>query len=245
MTPWYSDAVVFRTVAAILALLLAGCAGGDATDRAPTSTGEQFALPWTPGERWFLVGGPHCDSPSEDCGEQPRYALDFAPIAPIYGDACRPGSLEPYWVTAAGPGIVRVAGQSLVEIEHEDGRRSGYYHLLSSSMQVTAGDAVGMGDHLGHPSCEHLRGGASRGLHVHFYFCEAPAGDDACLGDASAAAAIEGLTLSGWRVVEADTNYEGRLEREGERRTAVNLRCDGSDAASAECGERRNDIASD
>ena len=232
-------------VAALLAFLLAACGGSDVTGRAPVATDERFAFPWTAGESWFLVGGPHCDSPGDDCEAQVRYALDFAPVAPMSGDACRPGSLESFWVTAAGPGVVRMAGQSLVEIEHEHGRRSGYYHLLTSSIQVSAGQEVARGDRLGHPSCEHLRGGGSRGAHVHFYFCQAGMRSESCLGDASALKPIDGVTLSGWRVADSERNYEGTLERDEDRRTAVNLRCDGSDAASPDCGDRRNDLVSD
>jgi hypothetical protein len=239
--------VIIRPLFGLVALLsvsLFACSGDDPSAEGPAAADSGFLLPWSEEESWFLVGGPHCDSAGDECDGQPRYALDFAPVAPMFGDACRPGALEPYWVTAAAAGAVRIASASLVEVEHEDGRRTGYYHLLTASLQVVTGDNVAAGDRLGHPSCEHLRGGGSRGAHVHFYICSAGSGNEGCLGDYGLALPIEGVHLSGWRVAESDANYEGTLQRGGDTRVAVNLRCDGSDAASPECAGLRNDISS-
>lgn len=235
--------------------LLSGCSdwtpgageddGSDVASPAWASE-QEFSLPWTEGESWFLVGGPHCDSLwhlGGNCGGQQRYALDFAPVAPMSGNACRPSSLEPYWVTAASPGVVRVADRSLVEIEHEDGIRSGYYHLLTSSIQVSVGDVVALGDRLGHPSCEHLRGGESPGAHVHVYFCAGAPQEEACLDDSAFLLAIHGVPLSGWQAESSERNYEGTMKRGDELKTAVNLRCDGSETASRECAGRTNDIS--
>lgn len=229
-------------IAASLALLCAACGDERGTEQAQ-SADEGFVLPWGTDESWYLVGGPHCDSSADDCGGQPRYALDFAPVAPMYGNACRPAALKPYWVTAVAPGVVRVASASLVEVEHENGERSGYYHLLTSSIPIEPGDTVSAGDRLGHPSCEHLRGGASRGAHVHLYVCAAGAGDDGCLGNSRLTLPIDGIRLSGWRISADEGNYEGTLQRGNDIREAINLRCDASAQASPECGDRRNDVS--
>jgi hypothetical protein len=200
-------------------------------------------LPWTAGETWFFVGGPHCDSAANACADgEPRYALDFAPFAPIFGNLCAPSRIENHWVTAAAPGTVRVASRSLVEIEHEGGSRTGYYHLLTSSIAVEVGDTVGAGSRLGQPSCEQLRGGDSRGPHVHFYVCGASPADDECLGNPDAVVEADDWTLAGWRVNLGEMNYEGTLERAGETRTAVNERCDGEPTASTACDGIRNDV---
>lgn len=233
-----------RLSLALAALILAaGCSGSGSSAGTPIANDLEFALPWTETETWFFVGGPHCDDVADDCSGRLRYALDFAPVAPMSGNACRPGALEPYWVTAAAPGVVRVAERSLVEIEHADGRRSGYYHVLTASMQVSGGDEVSAGDRLGHPSCEHLRGGEARGPHVHFYFCRKKADSGSCLDDPDSLMPVQGVSLSGWRVTETGENYEGILQRQDDRRDAVDLRCDGSEAASDECGGRRNDLS--
>ncbi len=229
---------------ATILLLLSACSDNAGPEQAggEASGTVQFALPWTPGETWFFVGGPHCDSAGDDCGEQPRYALDFAPEAPMFGNLCVPSVIETHWVTSAAPGTVRVAERSLVEIEHEDGLRTGYYHLLTSSIPVEVGDQVERGTRLGHPSCEHLRGGGSRGPHVHFYICRADGADDECLGDQHALLSAEGQELSGWRVAAGDKNYDGTLERGGERRQAINERCDRSEEATEACDGTRNDL---
>ena len=231
------------TSLSVAVLALSSCDDDADTDRAGAEAGgsASFALPWPSAETWFFVGGPHCDSAGEECSDQPRYALDFAPIAPMYGNLCVPSVIEQYWVTAAAPGTVRVTDRSLVEIEHESGLRTGYYHLLTSSISVAPGDLVEQGDRLGHPSCEHLRGGESSGPHVHFYVCRASMTDQACLGDQELLLSAEGRELGGWTIGAGDANYEGTLERGGELREAVNDRCDNSDQAD-NCGSIRNDI---
>ena len=67
---------------------------------------------------------------------------------------------------AAAAGVVRIADRSLVEVEHSDGLRTGYYHLRSSSLAVAPGDVVEAGAPLGNPSCEHRRGGVHSGHDV-------------------------------------------------------------------------------
>jgi hypothetical protein len=234
-----------RALAVLPLALLTAIACTNDPDTPPTDADSipAFALPWPAGETWFLVGGPHCDSAADACADdEPRYALDFAPVAPIYGNLCSPSMIEGHWVTAAAPGTVRVAGRSLVEIEHEGALRTGYYHLLTSSITVEEDQTVAAGDRLGQPSCEHLRGGAARGPHVHFYVCRPDGEVSDCLGDGESHFRAEDWELAGWRIMSFEANYEGALERDGDVRTAINERCDGSSNAPSACDGLRNDV---
>lgn len=224
--------------AALLALAVA-CAGNDDD---PLEA-DAFRLPWPADEAWFFVGGPHCDSPADVCPDgAARYALDFAPRAPLTGFLCDPSANDEYWVTAAAAGVVRIADRSLVEVEHGDGIRTGYYHLRSSSLAVAPGDLVEAGAPLGNPSCEHRRGGAAPGPHVHFYFCATDDPTAACLENRASLLAAEGRTLSGWRIQAAGRNYSGSLVRGDETRTATALNCSAADPSSG-CNGVRNEVA--
>ncbi len=135
---------------------------------------------------------------------------------------------------------MRVADRSLVEIEHDDGIRTGYYHLRSSSMAVAPGDAVEPGSPLGNPSCEHRRGGTVPGPHLHFYFCATGGPAAACLEDRSSFLEAAGRSLSGWLIQAGDENYSGSLLRGGDTRTAALFNC--STDPDPECGSARNDV---
>ena len=203
---------------------------------------DAFRLPWAADEAWFFVGGPHCDSATDICPNgAERYALDFAPRAPLTGFLCDPSANDEYWVTAAAAGVVRIADRSLVEVEHGDGIRTGYYHLRSSTLAVAPGDFVEAGAPLGNPSCEHRRGGAAPGPHVHFYFCAIDDPAAACLDNRPSLLAAEGRTLSGWRIQTVGQNYSGSLVRGDETRTATALSCSAADPASG-CAGLRNEV---
>ena len=225
-------------LSAVLLALAAACAGND--DDPPAE--DPFRLPWATEETWFLLGGPHCDSSAATCPDAAaRYALDFAPRAPLTGFLCDPSANDEHWVTAAAAGVVRIADRSLVEIEHEDGGRTGYYHLRSADLAVAPGDLVEAGAPLGHPSCEHRRGGAVPGPHVHFYFCAIEDAEAACLDDRTSLLAAAGRTLSGWQIKAAEDNYTGSLTRGDQTRTASALNCSAADPDSG-CAGLRNDV---
>ncbi|HEY5639114.1 MAG TPA: M23 family metallopeptidase [Dehalococcoidia bacterium] len=226
-------------ILAVAALAFAVACSGKDDDRSEAAA---FLLPWQSDEAWFLVGGPHCDSPREVCPSgATRYALDFAPRAPLTGFLCDPSENDRYLVTAAAAGIVRIADRSLVEIEHEGGIRTGYYHLRSSSMAVAPGEIVEPGAPLGNPSCEHRRGGTVPGPHVHFYFCATGDPAAACLDDRSSFLEASGRSLAGWLIQAGAENYAGSLLRGGETRTAALFNC--STDPDPECGNARNDVA--
>jgi len=162
-------------------------------------------LPFAPGERWSLTGGPH---PAWNAGT-PRGALDFSPITG--GEPC---AVSVRWATASAPGIiVRSASNAVaLDVDGDGHEQTGwvvmYFHLAEDG-QIDRGTSVGTGDPLGHPSCE---GGAATGKHVHIA--------RKYNGEWLAADGPVPLVLSGWRAVAGERNYLGALVRDGERVTS-------------------------
>jgi murein DD-endopeptidase MepM/ murein hydrolase activator NlpD len=161
----------------------------------------RLELPFAPGERWSLTGGPH---PSWKTGS-PRGALDFAPVT---GEpAC---TVSRAWVLAAAPGLVIRSERNVVTIDLDgDGfEQTGwvllYYHIADQD-RISPGVYVNVDDPIGHPSCE---GGASTGTHVHFA--------RKYNGEWIAADGPLRMNLGGWEVYAAEKNYQGEL-RKGEQ----------------------------
>lgn len=217
--------------------------GGRATRR--DGARSELRLPWSAGETWYLTSGPH---------ERSRAALDFAPpnLDPKtqrpYADACSRERSERYWVRAVARGRVASVlrrGCPLVEIEHEDGTASNYFHLEPSSVKATGlkvGSSVAAGQILGHPSCESgpPACGASQpatGVHVHFY---------RTVAKTRKRLPAHGLILSGWRVRAVGKMREGILVSGEDRRSTVGIAvgrtCPPGHAA---CRGQRNDLESD
>lgn len=117
-------------------------------------------LPFQPGERWSLTGGPH---PVWKTGS-PRGALDFAPVT---GEpACQ---VSRAWVTAPASGLVVRSQRNVLALDLDgDGyEQTGWVLIflhLADFERLPAGVRVELDDRLGHPSCE---GGQSTGTHVH------------------------------------------------------------------------------
>lgn len=182
----------------------------------PPMSDSALKLPWTAGETWYYTGGPHCDeaAPQANCPTRAvRYAVDFAPEA--FGIPCpAPSESHPEirserWVVAAADGKVVRARDSVVEIQHANGSRTGYMHL--SDIQVTVGGPpVVAGQPLGHPSCAIPAGGRTTGVHLHFYFKQ---------GNSKVPA--DGQLVSGWTIHESSLNYNGTMTRPGEVLTAT------------------------
>lgn len=193
-----------------------------------------LTLPFAAEEIWWLTSGPHADGLSDGH----RYALDFAPSAPI---AC-PGN-EPYrekFVRSIADGIIVVSGNekdstdknhSIVEIDHGNSFTSGYMHL--DEIQVQVGDKVKQGDPLGYASCESPAGGGTGGVHSHVFsrFNNEPI-------------EIDRLVLSGWTIQATEGNYQGVMEKQNEEvRTADRGRCGPDEETIKACGGIRNDIS--
>jgi LasA protease len=161
----------------------------------------ELELPFSPGERWSLTGGPH---PSWKTGS-PRGAVDFAPVT---GEpAC---AVSKTWVLAAASGLVVRSERSAVTIDLDgDGlEQTGwvllYYHIAEKE-RIPAGTYVEKDDPIGHPSCE---GGASTGTHFHFA--------RKYNGEWIAADGPLRMNLGGWLSYAAEKNYQGEF-RHGEK----------------------------
>jgi LasA protease len=153
-------------------------------------------LPFVPGERWSLTGGPHA---SWDSGT-PRGALDFSPVT---GEAVC--AISSRWSTAVAPGVVARSGRNMVvlDLDGDGTEQTGwvlvYYHLAQDGL-ILAGTQVALDDSLGHPSCE---GGRATGKHVHIA--------RKYNGEWLAADGPLPFVLSGWRAVADARNYQGSL----------------------------------
>jgi hypothetical protein len=171
----------------------------------PGLTQPALELPFSPGERWSLTGGPH---PAWNSGT-PRGALDFSPI--IGGEQC---AVPARWVTASAPGVIARAEANTVALDLDgDGlEQTGwvvvYLHLARDGL-IAAGSQVDVGTPLGRPSCE---GGAATGKHVHIA--------RKFNGEWLAADGPLPFVLSGWRAVAGESNYVGALVRGAERVTS-------------------------
>jgi hypothetical protein len=162
-------------------------------------------LPFAPGERWAVTGGPH----TTWSAGTPRGALDLSPVINL--PPCAP---SPAWVTASAGGIVTRSARNLTAVDLDGDGFEGtgwvilYLHLADDG-RVQVGTKVKSGDPLGHPSCE---GGRATGTHVHMarkYNGEwLPAGPPLP------------LVLSGWEAIPGEKEYEGKLVKGGQTVTA-------------------------
>ena len=172
----------------------------DAVEPYLLSTSEQpdLMLPFQPGERWSLTGGPHITWQTGT----PRGALDFAPIT---GEPqC---AVSKSWTTAAASGLIVRSNRSVVAVDLDGDGDEGtgwvlVYQHIAKLDRVTVGSWMDQDDPIGHPSCE---GGHSTGTHVHF--TRKFNGEWVGVGDPLP------LVLSGWRAYAGEGRYEGILQR--------------------------------
>lgn len=164
-------------------------------------TQPELELPFLPGERWALTGGPHY---SWNAGS-PRGALDFSPVTGKSG--CY---LAPSWSTAVADGLVVREGEGILMLDlDKDGyEQTGwvlFYLHLAASERTPTGSLISKDDRLGHPSCE---GGISTGTHLHLA--------RKFNGEWLAADGALPFVLSGWQARAEDKNYSGYLFKNGE-----------------------------
>lgn len=162
-------------------------------------------LPFLPGEKWSLTGGPHY---SWNAGS-PRGALDFAPVKGASG--CLVSSS---WVTAPAPGLVVRTGNGIVvlDLDRDGYEQTGwvlFFLHIAEKNRVPLGSLVNLDDRLGHPSCE---GGFSTGTHVHIA--------RKVNGEWISADHPLPFDLGGWQAFAGEKNYAGGLEKDGEIVTA-------------------------
>lgn len=159
-------------------------------------TQPELELPFGPGERWSLTGGPHS---SWNTGS-PRGALDFAPIT---GEpACITSRA---WVTASGNGVIVRSENSVValDLDGDGNEQTGWviiYLHIADLDRVPLGQQVQVNDRIGHPSCER---GKSTGTHVHIA--------RKYNGEWLEASNSVPFLLSGWQVVSGERNYQGTM----------------------------------
>ena len=164
----------------------------------PGMTQPSLELPFAPGERWSLTGGPHAAWNSTN----PRGALDFAPVTgePV----C---STSRAWVTASGNGVIVRSENSVValDLDGDGNEQTGWvvvYLHIAATGRAPAGQQVVTGDPIGHPSCER---GQSTGTHVHI----ARKYD----GEWLEADGPLPFILSGWQTKAGKLNYQGSLSK--------------------------------
>jgi hypothetical protein len=162
-------------------------------------------LPFLPGERWSLTGGPHY---SWNAGS-PRGALDFAPVTKAVG--CE---ISPAWATSPAPGVVVRTGEGslILDLDKDGYEQTGwvlFFLHLAGEGRIPEGALVQADDRLGHPSCE---GGIATGTHLHLA--------RKYNGEWIPADGPLPLVLSGWESVAGEKNYAGYLQKDSQIVTA-------------------------
>jgi len=155
-------------------------------------------LPFAPGERWSLTGGPH---PSWKTGS-PRGALDLAPVTGELRCA-----VSRAWVTASARGLVVRSERNVVVIDLDgDGyEQTGWnvlYMHIADLERVPSGTWVEVDDPIGHPSYE---GGTTTGTHVHVA--------RKYNGEWIAADGPLPFVMSGWVTYAGEKDYQGELRK--------------------------------
>ncbi|HET6291072.1 MAG TPA: M23 family metallopeptidase [Amycolatopsis sp.] len=173
-----------------------------------------FGLPFGTGQSVYSAGI-HSDNGTSGV----KNAIDFSP-----GDRT---------VRAPLAGTVRIQhcdGGDWVTVDHDGGRRTGYYHL--EGISVTDGERVAPGDALGRTGNALPCGGSSTGAHVHFTLWTLPtaaarSGDSRDFGvgagnwnglsydEVSTKVAeaygepVDGKTFGGWQFTAGTDQYSG------------------------------------
>lgn len=162
---------------------------------------ELFQFPFPVGETWYF-SGPHSWNGGD--APPPYSSMDFFFES---GLACTDDPEN--FAAAAAPGQLRHARNwydtpydCWLEIDHQEGWTTSYYHL-----RETVPDGVaGRNDVLGQIGCETCAGGFSTGPHVHF-----------SLKYNGAYVSLEGVKLSGWTIHVGTKPYtSGWIERDGQ-----------------------------
>lgn len=171
----------------------------------PHSQQPEMELPFLPGERWSLTGGPHY---SWNTGSTIG-ALDFSPVT---GEAAC--STSRAWVTASADGQITRSANDVValDLDGDGNEQTGWvliYLHLPDIDRIAAGTQVRTGDHLGHPSCER---GSSTGTHVHLA--------RKYNGEWLSIDSPVPFVLSGWTAVAGARNYQGYLVKGTQQVTA-------------------------
>lgn len=165
-----------------------------------TLTQPPLELPFLPGHTWSYTGGPH----SAWGPNGARAAVDFAPSSTTHG--CYEST---EWVTASAAGLVVRSenGVVVLDLDSDGYEQTGWsilYLHIATKDRIPVGTWVGLGDTIGHPSCE---GGNATGTHVH---TARKYNGEWILADGPMP-----FVLSGWRVHADKELYKGTLTMDG------------------------------
>jgi LasA protease len=172
-------------------------------------------LPFEPGVHWYFTGGPHGGWASGSAWA----ALDFAPSGIPNGCVSSDD-----WVVASAPGLVVHSdeGAVVLDLDFDGNEHTGWVLLYMHTEyrdRVAVGKKLGLGDRIGHPSCE---GGFANGTHTHIA--------RRFNGEWIAADGPIPFVLSGWTASGTGREYDGYLTN-GDRTIEA---CD--------CGAPENEI---
>jgi LasA protease len=158
--------------------------------------GPEFSLPWTPGQSWTLIQGPHNTNGS--AYGHPFTSLDFSG-----GDGI---------LRAAADGVVYRPCANLVLVDHGGGWETGYYHMPSIS--VATGQFVHRGDVIGKIGTAVGCGGYAVGAHVHFsiYHFSTTVGTHGTGVWHIPAADIDGQVIGGYVIHDGARGGQGCLQ---------------------------------
>ena len=164
---------------------------------------DYFQLPYLVGETW-RNGGTHTNNGS---GSYPQSSLDFN-NGGRWGD-----NLRHIWVTAAAPGTVKYHSSCFMEVIHEGGWSTTYYHLdnIQYGTNTNVDRNTRIANYASSKGQALCNGGQSTGPHLHF-----------SLKRNGQFYHLDGVKLSGYKVdagrnsYDSDCNYFW-LERSGQR----------------------------
>jgi LasA protease len=173
-----------------------------------------FGLPFAPGQT-AASAGIH----SDDGATGPKNAIDLTPQDGIVRAPL--GGIVHVWRCAGGPWVT---------IDHQEGWRTGYYHM--ENIQVADGQQVAPGTVLGTVGNALPCGGSSSGAHVHFtlWLLTASAADPVLAGDWAGVSYVElstkvaavvgepvnGKVFGGWQFFEGAAQYSGHTVRQSD-----------------------------
>lgn len=177
-------------------------------------------LPWNDGSTWYYTGGPH-----SAWGDASAWAaIDLTP-----GDVAGSGSCNASrdWVIAAAPGkVVRSErGRVIVSLDPSGSPVKGWamlYMHVAADGRAAAGTQVKAGDRIGHPSCE---GGDADASHVHI----ARMYNGQWIDPQTVP-----FVMSGWQITALDRQYDGTMERGGDKKEAHDGRDEGKNGIVAD-----------
>jgi hypothetical protein len=155
-------------------------------------------LPFASGVHWYFTGGPHGGWASGSAWA----ALDFAPSG--IDNGCVPSD---DWVVASATGLVVHSdeGAVVLDLDFDGNEHTGWvvlYMHIETRDRVPLGKKLGLGDRIGHPSCE---GGFSNGTHTHVA--------RRFNGEWIAADGSIPFVLSGWVASGTGYEYDGYLTK--------------------------------